>query len=64
MGLFCKWFQGEKKPNKNPICFVLTDLKAGFKRILFSSKDTSVSRNAGKQWKAEEELPRRETNSN
>lgn len=52
-GLLCNWFQGKKKQKnkKQNICFVLTDLKTGFKRILFSNKDTSVTHMAGKQHK-------------
>lgn len=56
-GLLCNWFQGKKKEKKTKqnICFVLTDLKAGFKRILFSNKDTSVTHMAGKQHKRQRE---------
>lgn len=58
--------RGKKTKNKkNPICFVLTDLKAGFKRILFSNKSTSVTHMAGKQpqMQKKNESHRRETDS-
>lgn len=44
-----------KKIKKKHICFVLTDLRASFKRILFSNKDTSVTRMVEKQHKHETE---------
>lgn len=46
----------KQKNKKQNICFVLTDLKAGFKRILFSNKDTSVTHMAAKQHKREEKV--------
>lgn len=45
----------KQKNRKQNICFVLTDLKAGFKRILFSNKDTSVTHMAAKQHKRRRE---------
>lgn len=47
------------KEKKKNICFVLIDLKAGFKRILLSNKDPSVTPTAGKQHKCRRKGVRR-----